>query len=258
MSATGSYARRQPMDDLSAPPPRHRRRPEPGPDGSAPDPAAVTTLDPDDAAPDASQRVDLTGLSVAGITRRRVGWAAAALVAAWIVVLFARQVGDAQAASNQRRSARRRQRRPVRRGQLAPERAGPDRPPAVRRPRGAGAPLRQPARDPVHPRPVGARRPSTARPARPPSASAPRTTARRRSTPGFRSSSARPTDARACGLRAPVCFWPPVRAALGPRRAPTMDPPGGARFADGWSGVERPLGRHDDRRRRPTHNGGAN
>jgi hypothetical protein len=88
------------MDDLSAPPPRHRRRPEPGPDGSAPDPAAVTTLDPDDAAPEASQRVDLTGLSVAGITRRRVGWAAAALVAAWIVVLFARQVGDAQAASN--------------------------------------------------------------------------------------------------------------------------------------------------------------
>ena len=65
------------MDDLSAPPPRHRRRPEPGQDGPPPDPAAGTTPEPDDAAPDAGQRVDLTGLSVAGITRRRVGWAAA-------------------------------------------------------------------------------------------------------------------------------------------------------------------------------------
>jgi cell division protein FtsB len=88
------------MDDLSAPPPRHRRRPEPGQGGPAPDPAAGTTAEPEDAAPDAGQRVDLTGLSVAGITRRRVGWATAALVAAWIVVLFARQVGDAQAAAN--------------------------------------------------------------------------------------------------------------------------------------------------------------
>ena len=89
------------MNDLSAPPPRHRRRPEPGQEGPAPDPAAGTTPEPDDVAPDAAQRVDLTGLSVAGITRRRVGWAAAVLVAAWIVVLFARQVGDAQAAANQ-------------------------------------------------------------------------------------------------------------------------------------------------------------
>jgi hypothetical protein len=89
------------MDDLSAPPPRHRRRPEPGQDGPTADPPAGTTSEPDDAAPDAGGRVDLTGLSIAGITRRRVGWATAALVAAWIVVLFARQVGDAQAASNQ-------------------------------------------------------------------------------------------------------------------------------------------------------------
>jgi len=88
------------MDDLSAPPPRHRRRPEPGQDGPAPVEAVGTTPEPDDPASDAGQRVDLTGLSVAGITRRRVGWAAAALVAAWIVILFARQVGDAQAAAN--------------------------------------------------------------------------------------------------------------------------------------------------------------
>jgi cell division protein FtsB len=87
------------VDDPSAPPPRHRRRPAEDPDRADPGEAPVVDPDVDAAAPD--QRVDLTGLSVAGITRRRVGWATAALVAAWIVVLFARQVGDAQAASNQ-------------------------------------------------------------------------------------------------------------------------------------------------------------
>lgn len=40
-------------------------------------------------------RVDLAGLSIAGITRRRVGWVAAGLIAVWIVIVFARQVGDA-------------------------------------------------------------------------------------------------------------------------------------------------------------------
>jgi cell division protein FtsB len=44
--------------------------------------------------------VDLSGLSVAGITRRRVGWVAAGFVAIWIVVIFARQVGDATNATN--------------------------------------------------------------------------------------------------------------------------------------------------------------
>jgi cell division protein FtsB len=44
-------------------------------------------------------RVDLSGLSIAGITRRRVGWAAAGLFAAWIVIVFARQAGDAAAAA---------------------------------------------------------------------------------------------------------------------------------------------------------------
>jgi cell division protein FtsB len=43
--------------------------------------------------------VDLAGLSVAGLTRRRVGWIAAGLVAVWIVAVFARQVGDATAAT---------------------------------------------------------------------------------------------------------------------------------------------------------------
>jgi cell division protein FtsB len=37
---------------------------------------------------------------VAGITRRRVGWVAAGLVSVWIVLVFARQVGDATAAAS--------------------------------------------------------------------------------------------------------------------------------------------------------------
>ena len=47
-----------------------------------------------------AERVDLSGLSIAGITRRRVGWVAAGLLACWIVVVFARQVGDAAAAAS--------------------------------------------------------------------------------------------------------------------------------------------------------------
>jgi hypothetical protein len=47
-----------------------------------------------------AERVDLAGLSIAGITRRRVGWVAAGLLSVWILIVFARQVGDASAASN--------------------------------------------------------------------------------------------------------------------------------------------------------------
>jgi hypothetical protein len=47
-----------------------------------------------------SERIDLSGLSVAGITRRRVGFVGSAFVALWILVVFARQVGDATAAAN--------------------------------------------------------------------------------------------------------------------------------------------------------------
>lgn len=42
---------------------------------------------------------DLAALPIAGITQRRVAILLGALVAAWIVLLFARQVGDASAAS---------------------------------------------------------------------------------------------------------------------------------------------------------------
>ncbi len=41
----------------------------------------------------------LEGLSIAGITRRRVAWVASGVLSVWIVVLFARQVGDASAAT---------------------------------------------------------------------------------------------------------------------------------------------------------------
>lgn len=42
---------------------------------------------------------DLAALPIAGITQRRVAVLLGSLIAAWIVVLFARQVGDASAAS---------------------------------------------------------------------------------------------------------------------------------------------------------------
>ena len=38
-------------------------------------------------------------LSIAGITKRRVGWVCAALAAAWIVAIFARQASDGAAAA---------------------------------------------------------------------------------------------------------------------------------------------------------------
>lgn len=68
-----------------------------------PSPAAVDADAADEPSADITAptgRVDLAGLSIAGITRRRVAWVAAGLVSIWIVIVFARQVGDAAAASN--------------------------------------------------------------------------------------------------------------------------------------------------------------
>jgi cell division protein FtsB len=59
---------------------------------------AFDPLDPF-AAPDAAATRSLDGLSVAGITRRRAAFALAALVTVWVVAVFARQVGDASAAT---------------------------------------------------------------------------------------------------------------------------------------------------------------
>ena len=44
---------------------------------------------------------DLAGLSVAGITRRRIAIVMAALLSAWIVLALSRQVGEAADATNQ-------------------------------------------------------------------------------------------------------------------------------------------------------------
>lgn len=64
--------------------------PSPIPADDAPEVAVEESVGP----------VDLSGLSIAGITRRRVGWLAAALVSCWIVVVFARQVGEATTAAD--------------------------------------------------------------------------------------------------------------------------------------------------------------
>ncbi len=60
-------------------------------------PTGPSDADPDDAS--GAAQVPLDGLGVVGITRRRIAWLLAAIVATWIVIVFARQVGEAQAAS---------------------------------------------------------------------------------------------------------------------------------------------------------------
>jgi hypothetical protein len=65
---------------------------EPSDTGGAPDAPEVqapSTLTP-----------DLSGLPIAGLGRRQVALILGALVAVWIVVLFARQIGDASAATS--------------------------------------------------------------------------------------------------------------------------------------------------------------
>jgi hypothetical protein len=47
----------------------------------------------------ATPDVSLDSVGVVGITRRRVAWLLAAIFATWIVIVFARQVGEAQAAT---------------------------------------------------------------------------------------------------------------------------------------------------------------
>ena len=42
-------------------------------------------------------RASLDGFSIAGITRRRIGWLAVACLSAWILLVFARQVADTAA-----------------------------------------------------------------------------------------------------------------------------------------------------------------
>lgn len=100
MSAAGSYAPTTVKTPWSTPEPdvRNDTATDAG-DGPTADLSAedATTVDP--VGPPADG-VDLSALSIAGITRRRVGWVAAALLSAWIVIVFARQAGEAASASN--------------------------------------------------------------------------------------------------------------------------------------------------------------
>jgi cell division protein FtsB len=93
MSATGSYAART-VDDRRALPPTEPPDPDPHDDQTTT--PTVADGSSDVVAPDG---IDLSSLSVAGITKRRVGWACAALVATWIVVIFAKQASDGAAAA---------------------------------------------------------------------------------------------------------------------------------------------------------------
>lgn len=56
-------------------------------------------LDPALAAESGRPTVDLATLPIVGLTRRRMAMIASAMLAAWIVIAFARQVADASAAS---------------------------------------------------------------------------------------------------------------------------------------------------------------
>jgi cell division protein FtsB len=107
MSAAGSYprwivtSRRAAPTDGSRQSDRSAAR-DPAPGDVSPVADVGEAAEPGDAGalgggPD---RIDLGSLSIAGITRRQVGWVAASLLAVWVVIVFARQVGDATSAAN--------------------------------------------------------------------------------------------------------------------------------------------------------------
>lgn len=74
-------------------PRRPARTPLEDPDSDAPVP------DVDEGERPAPAPPDLSGLPIAGIGRRQVGMILGAIVAVWIIAVFARQVGEASAAS---------------------------------------------------------------------------------------------------------------------------------------------------------------
>ena len=73
----------------------------PGTASSEPDARAALTPEPISVAPSAATGGlgSLADLPVAGLTRRRIALLLGALVAAWVIVLFARQVGEASEAT---------------------------------------------------------------------------------------------------------------------------------------------------------------
>jgi len=81
------------VSDPTAPSPHDSRRRLTPPDDDLEPPETG------DAAAESTGSVDLSSLSIAGISRRHVGWVAAGLISLWIVVIFARQVSEASAAA---------------------------------------------------------------------------------------------------------------------------------------------------------------
>ena len=75
-----------------------RTEPEPAP-VTAPRPGD-TDVSPDEPVEAAGVRLDLSDLPVLGITRRRAGYALGVLLAGWVLVVFARQVSEAAAATS--------------------------------------------------------------------------------------------------------------------------------------------------------------
>jgi hypothetical protein len=76
------------------------RRPAPGtPDDARRDGDLVDLAAAEDGLRQGSVSVDLAALPIVGLTRRRMAVIAAALLATWIVIAFARQVSEASAAS---------------------------------------------------------------------------------------------------------------------------------------------------------------
>jgi hypothetical protein len=78
-----------------------RFRAQPGSGPARPAAPGSDGTDPPDAAPPPAPAAlgSLADLPVAGLTRRRIALLIGALVAAWVIVLFARQVGDASEAA---------------------------------------------------------------------------------------------------------------------------------------------------------------
>jgi cell division protein FtsB len=104
MSAAGSYPRwnvnRRSAAPSDAPPitDRSARSSTPSKDVDAGG-ATDSSTTPGDPRLVFADRVDLSSLSIAGISRRHVTWVVAGLLATWIVIVFARQVSDATAAA---------------------------------------------------------------------------------------------------------------------------------------------------------------
>lgn len=77
-------------------------QPAPEPGSAAPGEEPVEASEPPPQTPVAAAALgSLADLPVAGLTRRRIGLLIGAVVAAWVIVLFARQVSEAAEASRQ-------------------------------------------------------------------------------------------------------------------------------------------------------------